>query len=714
MRKLVKQSLAFCLLLSMLFSMAKPALAAGGIKQKQLSLYTGQSAQLTLTGVKGKATWTTSNKKVATVSVAGNVKGVAKGNATITARVGKASFQCKVTVKDPSISAASKTLTKGGKFTLSLNGTIIKAAATSNNKVAAVAKTGVVQAVGAGQAKITLTGTNNKKYVCTVTVVGISQSSMKLAKVSSQALSIFGRTIQGAASSNTKVATVSRKGVVKAVGVGKATITLTGNDKKKYTCAVTVTGINRSTLKLTKGGTFTLSLSNTSISTAATSNSKVATVTKKGVVKAVGVGKATITLTDPDKKKYTCAVTVTPPPFVAVTSVTVLAGDGEMTVGDSQRLETVIAPNNATNKALTWSSSDSTLASVDDSGLVTALLPGTVVITAAATDGSGVSASCQVTVESTSVIVGSVAELEVAAADGNITEIVLASNTSGRMIIPEGVYEDKELVVDVPNGEVENNANWKQITIKAISPNTYIENTQGNTIFFAAPNGTLTLTELAQATISVVGDAGSSRSLTVIDNSSANLVSLLRLLTTTNLTITGNNNNLVEVNVDQGAQGSQVETTKKVSMTVRAAGVRLVLESGGEDSSVTASTADTVPVIQGQGRIPVDIVTKGTQEMIVATNNGSYAQGSVEVTGSVSVDGASTTSAAWTPCSASPASTEPASPAGIPTGTMMTRTTKSGTSLSPAPQRASPMTLRSHLNGRRQPQRSTAAAQSLW
>ena len=140
MRKLVKRSLAFCLLLSMLFSMAKPALAAGGIKQKQLSLYTGQSAQLTLTGVKGKATWTTSNKKVATVSAAGNVKGVAKGNATITAKVGKASYQCKVTVKDPSISAASKTLTKGGKFTLSLNGTKIKAVATSNNKVATVAK----------------------------------------------------------------------------------------------------------------------------------------------------------------------------------------------------------------------------------------------------------------------------------------------------------------------------------------------------------------------------------------------------------------------------------------------------------------------------------------------------------------------------------------------------------------------------------------------
>ena len=54
---------------------------------------------LKLTGVKGKVKWLTSNKKVATVSAKGSVKGVKAGTAKITAKVGKKKYTCKITVK---------------------------------------------------------------------------------------------------------------------------------------------------------------------------------------------------------------------------------------------------------------------------------------------------------------------------------------------------------------------------------------------------------------------------------------------------------------------------------------------------------------------------------------------------------------------------------------------------------------------------------------
>jgi len=59
-----------------------------------------------------------------------------------------------------------------------------------------------------------------------------------------------------------------------------------------------------------------------------------------------------------------------------------------------------VAPDNATNKAVNWTSSDSAVATVDQNGVVTAVAPGTAVITATAADGRGASASCTVTVSS--------------------------------------------------------------------------------------------------------------------------------------------------------------------------------------------------------------------------------------------------------------------------------------------------------------------------
>ena len=83
---------------------------------------------------------------------------------------------------------------------------------------------------------------------------------------------------------------------------------------------------------------------------------------------------------------------------VSVTGVSLDKTELSLTVGDTETLTATVAPDNATDKTVTWTSSNSTVATVDQNGVVTAVARGTAVITATAADGSGASASCSVTV----------------------------------------------------------------------------------------------------------------------------------------------------------------------------------------------------------------------------------------------------------------------------------------------------------------------------
>lgn len=70
------------------------------INKKTASIYVGKTVQLKITGTKKKVSWKSSNKKVATVTTKGKVKGIKKGTAKITATVSKKKYTCKVTVKE--------------------------------------------------------------------------------------------------------------------------------------------------------------------------------------------------------------------------------------------------------------------------------------------------------------------------------------------------------------------------------------------------------------------------------------------------------------------------------------------------------------------------------------------------------------------------------------------------------------------------------------
>ena len=89
--------------------------------------------------------------------------------------------------------------------------------------------------------------------------------------------------------------------------------------------------------------------------------------------------------------------TVTPE-IVSVSQITLNKAETSISVGNSETLTAMVAPENATNKALKWASSDEDVATVAPDGTVTAVKVGTATITATAADGSGKSATCTVTV----------------------------------------------------------------------------------------------------------------------------------------------------------------------------------------------------------------------------------------------------------------------------------------------------------------------------
>ena len=173
---------------------------------------------------------------------------------------------------------------------------------------------------------------------------------------------------------------------------------------------VPVTGVslNTSTLNLVENETDTLTATvepsnatNKDV-TWESSNTSVATVDASGLVTAVSAGTATITVTTVDQSKTaTCEVTVAAA-TVPVTGVTLSQNEAHLYYNrtpNTLTLTATVAPDNATNKAVTWASSNPSVAKVEN-GVVTALACGTAVITATAADGSGASASCTVTVSS--------------------------------------------------------------------------------------------------------------------------------------------------------------------------------------------------------------------------------------------------------------------------------------------------------------------------
>jgi len=198
---------------------------------------------------------------------------------------------------------------------------------------------------------------------------------------------------------------------------GTIVVGLSGYNGPSFTDSITIHAVSKSTAvtgvalsqtsaSLTVGGTLALTAtvspsdaSNKAV-TWRSSDRTVATVSSSGVVTAKAAGTCTITATTSDGgKTATCAVTVASS-TVSVTGVSVGVTELSLAKGTSGSVSCTVSPSNATNKSVTWSSSDTSVATVSSSGLITAKAAGTCTVTVKTVDGNK-TATVNVTVTET-------------------------------------------------------------------------------------------------------------------------------------------------------------------------------------------------------------------------------------------------------------------------------------------------------------------------
>ena len=217
-------------------------------------------------------------------------------------------------------------------------------------------------------------------------------------------------------SDNGTVASVDNTGLVKAKAVGDAVITVTTVDgNKTATCKVKVETkkyqvkeirLNKSTAEVLEGETITL-IANILPSNAtdksvkwSSNNGNVASVDQNGRVKGIKAGKTTITVSSVENEniKASCDITVVAKK-ISVTEVKLDKTSLDMTEGDEVTLTATVKPDDATNKNVIWSSSKTSVATVDANGKVVAKAAGTAVITVSSDENEDIKATCTVTVK---------------------------------------------------------------------------------------------------------------------------------------------------------------------------------------------------------------------------------------------------------------------------------------------------------------------------
>jgi len=270
-------------------------------------------------------------------------------------------------------------------------------------------------------------------------------------------------------------------------------------EDKDETIKVTKVSLNKTKLTLSEGESSKLTATvkpsdatNKDV-TWKSSNKNVAKVDSKGNVTAIKAGTATITVTTKDGSyKATCKVTVKakqqeeqkpdpkpedpkPEPVVSVTGVTLSKTTLSLTEGDSSKLTATVKPSDAANKEITWSSSNTSVATVDTNGNVKAIKAGTATITVTTKDGN-YTATCKVTVTAKQVEPDPIV---------SVTGVTLNKSS---LNLTEG--DSSKLTATVKPSDAAN----KEVTWKSSNTSVATVDTNGNVKAIKAGTATITVT----------------------------------------------------------------------------------------------------------------------------------------------------------------------------------------------------------------------------
>lgn len=407
--------------------------ASRKLSSTKVSVMTGEKSKITLKGVsskKKKSVKWKSNSKNLVVSYSKkdtrNATFYARkaGTYKVTATYGKKTYVAVVKASKKGMNVTSRTLNKGQKYTLKLKGVRGKAKWSSSKKsVVAVkaaknGKSAVITAKKPGSATITAT-VGKKKLVCVVKVKGTTAvvtpkptTAPKPTESPKPQPTTSPKPTETPSPTPTPV-------VVPATGI-KLNDTEIGLDVEcptwELSCKVEPKNSTQKDVVWESD------------------NTKVVTVSNYGELTAIGNGTTKVRCYVKENRSIyaECVVTVdlsskepdtkpeptkpvepeptkpepkpTEPEVVKVSGITLNPSEGlNLVEGNSSKITATVAPSNATNSSVKWVSSSQDVATVDDNGNVTAIKAGSTTITCTAVDGSGVSASCPVTVNGTTV-----------------------------------------------------------------------------------------------------------------------------------------------------------------------------------------------------------------------------------------------------------------------------------------------------------------------
>jgi len=429
------------------------------------SVGVGQTVQLTATPkdangntLSGRVvTWSSGNTSAATVNGSGLVSGVAAGSATITATSEGQSGTSAITVTGAGPGCATSTTafqnsaftSQNGSFTATFDATpngagLDAATGLSSGPAAAYTDMAVILRFNTGN---TIDARNGGAYAAANSIpytAGTSYHFRVVVDVSSHTYSAY---VTPAGSAEQTIGTGFAFRTEQAAVTSLANWTLTAITPSHTVCNFAIAGsqppvpvatvtLAPASATLDEGQTQQLTatlkdasgnvLTGRSI-TWSSSNSSAATVSASGLVTGVVAGSATITATS-EGQSGTSAITVVHTP---VASVTVAPASATLNEGQTQQLTATLRDangNTLTGRSLTWSSSNSSAATVSASGLVTGVVAGSATITATSEGQSGTSAitvvhlpvaSVTVTPASATVTTGSTVQLTATPKDAN-------------------------------------------------------------------------------------------------------------------------------------------------------------------------------------------------------------------------------------------------------------------------------------------------------
>lgn len=362
--------------------------------------------------------YTSSNTRVATVSSNGKITAKGSGYATITASADGVEETCNVYVYGNTNVVEVNYLTMEPGFlslkvgrSATLTATVLPNNATdksikytsNNTRVATVSSNGTVTAKSVGTAVITATASNGFKVTSIIDVISGYDSAEGLILDTNSVNLDYGKTYNlkttvypnnskvKFTSANSKIAMVSSTGTITGLDNGITVITASvGNLKEYVTVRVNkpVKGITLNTpyVELNTGKSYLFDAKVTNLSCTPTyhsSNTGVATVNSYGLVTAVtNMTNASTLITASCGNYSTYAFVIVNPDYSFVNKITLNNLSYSLNVGETYKAKATPTPSITTEYAFNWTSSNSNIAIVDKYGNITALRPGTAVITA--------------------------------------------------------------------------------------------------------------------------------------------------------------------------------------------------------------------------------------------------------------------------------------------------------------------------------------------